>query len=534
MVKKQLSEQNLDNIFKELVSGKYTDVTSGIMLLLNLNQPHKINDCNVIFNPETDSPLVINFSNNLSREYLQNIIETYKISDLSYLKNYVKHKFTSLLDDKKKSNLGKYYTPEHLVMLIRNLAYPYIKNNSVIFDPAAGCGAFLEIFKNQNIVGADIDEDAIYILKSLGFSNAIYDNSLLNVSRHKYKIGESDHLIIVGNPPYNDVTSLSKKFGGNAKEKLDINMDIDIKSQDYGISFLKAYNKLAADVICVLHPLSYLIKKSNFSKLSKKFNDNLSENNRSFSCNYILKDAVMFSSQEFPDTGSTPFPIIAALYIKDRRGMDYNYIKNFKFKILNDDRTFKLKNIQTIDDNNYIRKYPPLKALKGVPSDIGLYMYNIRDINSLLANGNVTDKINYNAHITIDYKDLYKYAYLNCFKRYFKKDFIFGNLSPIVNQDELENDQFLKDALVIDTIIANQRLSLFNVANQKSIIYEKPLLKVFKGNKKIFSRKKPKIYDIFISFVNNNVSFKGSNELKDFITDYLENLKERMLSWGEN
>ncbi|MFC1514485.1 N-6 DNA methylase [Candidatus Omnitrophota bacterium] len=528
MSKKQLIEQNLDDVFKELVSGKYTDITNGIILLLNLNNPYEVDDKGIIFNPKTSSPILIKPSNKAGKAYLEEVIETYRVDDPSYLKNYVKHKFTTFLDDKKKSNLGKYYTPEHLVDLIHSLVFQYIKKNSIVLDPAAGCGAFLEAFKSQHVIGADIDKDALYILNALGFEHTICDNSLLGVSRKKYDIRNSDHLITVGNPPYNDVTSLNKKFGDNAKEKLDITMDADIWSQDYGISFLRVYNKLKADAICVLHPLSYLVKKSNFRKLNKGVDSGLFKN-KSFARNYILKNAVIFSSQEFPDTKNTPFPIVAALYIKDEQGMDYEYIRNFKFKILNDNRLFVLKNIQTIDDNDYVRKYPPPKAKKGIPSDIGLYMYNIRDVNSLLAKSNLTDKINYTAHITIDYKDLYKYAYLNCVKRYFKKDFKFGNLSPIVDQDELEKEQFLKDAFIIDTLIANQRLAPLDVQNKHSIIYEKSLLDTYKNNVNKYKTRNPKIYDTFISFVNDESPSEGIEELKNFIVHYLEALKDKMI-----
>lgn len=40
--------------------------------------------------------------------------------------------------------------------------------------------------------------------------------------------------------------------------------DEDLFDRDLGVSFLKSYNKLKADVICILHLLSYLIKKTNF------------------------------------------------------------------------------------------------------------------------------------------------------------------------------------------------------------------------------------------------------------------------------
>jgi len=78
-----------------------------------------------------------------------------------------------------------------------------------------------------------------------------------------FNISSNDELIIIWNPPYNDTTSIIRS---NIKNN-NLKMDIDIKTRDYGISFLLSYNKLNADIICVLHPLSYLIKKLNFNLL---------------------------------------------------------------------------------------------------------------------------------------------------------------------------------------------------------------------------------------------------------------------------
>jgi len=59
--------------------------------------------------------------------------------------------------------------------------------------------------------------------------------------------------------------------------------------------------------------------------------------------------------------------------------MSFDYIKNFKFEILDDsDKFFKLNNFQFIDD--YVRKYQPKKNEDKI-SDIGIYFYPLRDIN---------------------------------------------------------------------------------------------------------------------------------------------------------
>jgi hypothetical protein len=434
-------------------------------------------------------------------------------------RNKIIYDFTRSLPDKKKSKLGKYYTPRHLVEKLHNMVLPYLKEESLVMDTAAGCGAFLESFKDRKTIGRDIDEEAVEMLRTLGFKNIEKDNSLQNVSRKKYKLSKNEHLVIVGNPPYNDWTSKNKKTGKNAKDKIEIEIDEDIKSNDLGVSFLRAFGKLNADVICVLHPLSYLIKESNFKKL------------RSFAENYYLADALIFSSREFSDTQQTPFPIIIALYLKGK--MDYEYIRNFQFEILNVKTKFILKNIETID--GYIRKYPPKKNEKK-HSDIGLYMYNIRDLNSLLTSGNLTEKVNFGTHITINSGELYKYAYLNCMKRYFEKDFLFGNLSPIVRKKDLENDEYLRDIFIIDTILNNQKISVFNLKNNQDVVNGHArsnnsafdFINEYKEKaKNLNSRECPNPYQIFLDFLED-----GRNEtdvLKTFIKNYFSSLKNSML-----
>jgi hypothetical protein len=205
--------------------------------------------------------------------------------------------------------------------------------------------------------------------------------------------------------------------------------------------------------------------------------------------------------------------------------MNYEYIRNFQFDILNDPRKFILSNIETID--GFIRKYPPQKSEEHI-SDIGLYMYNIRDTNSLLTSGNLTEKENPKIHITINSKDIFKYAYLNSMKRYFDKDFLFGNLSPIVERSLLDADEYMRDLFIIDTIISNQRISVFDRNNSKSIIHSLPYLQDYLKKEQGYIGSKPNIYRLFIDFVKNG---KFNPEItKVEIRQYFKKLKEKMLS----
>ena len=194
-------------------------------------------------------------------------------------------------------NQGSFYTPNSLVCLV----YQMLLNakidvkDYVLLDSSCGYGSFLEIpqsFLNRQftqIIGADIDKQALQKAQKIFKDYAIaplflHTNSLQNVSREKFNILESSKLIIVGNPPYNDKTSIVQ----NHLKGIDSNpVDSQLKARDIGISFLRSFDILKADYICVLHPLSYLIKESNFKSL------------KNFIKHYHLLDSTIISSQIF-------------------------------------------------------------------------------------------------------------------------------------------------------------------------------------------------------------------------------------------
>jgi len=303
-------------------------------------------------------------------------------------------------------------------------------------DNSAGCGAFIDVMKYFNVkkIMADIDPISCKYLKELNEVETIMcDNSLLNVSREKYEIKDFEKLIIIGNPPYNDVTSKSKK---KIKKENQINADLDLLSRDLGVTFLKSYNKLNAEYICVLHPLSYLIKETNFNSL-KEFKEN-----------YKLIKGTIFSSEQFYGTKKTNFPIIVALYKKEKNGMSYEDILNFEFEIKDDNRI--LKPILIHNTDKIIRKYPPKKN-ENKTSDIGIYFYTFRDINSLKTSKSfiyVSDEEE-NKNVIVNKNEFYKYCYLNIFKSFFNSNYIFGNFSPIYEKEVLNSDnKFIKQCII--------------------------------------------------------------------------------------
>jgi hypothetical protein len=354
------------------------------------------------------------------------------------------------LSKEKVIKMGSYYTPEILVNIVSNYIDFYKKSNSnvVLFDNAAGCGAFIDCVGNCDYRFADCDVDACKFLSQKCDENKVYcSNSLNNVSREKYNIQKDSFLIQIGNPPYNDTTSEFKK--GEKGENI---CDFDLYDKDLGVSFLKSFNKLEANIVCVLHPLSYLIKETNFNRL------------REFKKNYILKKGVIFSSAMFNGTGSIKFPIVIALYERGDIEMTYDYIKSFSFSVLDSDKNFRLDSFETID--GYIHKYPPSK--KAPLSSIGLYYYTIRDFNSLKKNTSFIDRIIPNG-VVVEIDNFYKYAYLYALKELFMPDnnWLYGNLSPLVKKEILEQD---KGKFVLYALKKNQTIKGLNKEIKEKII----------------------------------------------------------------
>lgn len=336
-------------------------------------------------------------------------------------------------------NLGSYYTPEAIV----DLAYSILQRNVpniedfTILDSSCGYGSFLAK-KNiaKRLVGADIDEKAISEAKKrIDDVDFIYQNSLVNVFRKNLTIENNEKLIAIGNPPYNDTTSIIRNSIKNASTQNKI--DSDIKTRDLGMSFLLSYNKLQADYVCVLHPLSYLIKKANFALLSK------------FAENYKLIDGIIISSHEFSDTSrGMAFPILIALYKRDRDGMTYGYIQGYQFKV-KDDGLLRLKDFDTIV--NYVQKYPNKKYLNKNDKPVAKF-WTLRDINALKRNRTFIDSDTYNT-VYILMEKLPYYCYIDVFKQYVDKmPYFIGNCDVIIDNKKFNE---IKECFIAQSVHTN-------------------------------------------------------------------------------
>ncbi|OQA96058.1 MAG: hypothetical protein BWY23_02210 [Spirochaetes bacterium ADurb.Bin218] len=361
-----------------------------------------------------------------------------------------------------KINLGAFYTPQRYVNIVWQMIKPFIDEKTIVLDSSCGYGNFFDYNISCIKKANDIDIVACNQTKNNFPQIEVYNkNALFNVNRKIFDISDNDELIIIGNPPYNDTTSIIR----NEIKRYPIEIDSDIKTRDLGMSFLLSYAKLNAEIVCVLHPLSYLIKKSNFNLL------------KNFTANYKLIDGVIIDSGTFKETSKgISFPIIIALYIKDIRGMDYNYILNYKFTTI-DKKSFSLNDFDFI--SNYIDKYP-IKNVKHNDTDI--LFWTMRDINALKRNRTFMGEFGCNT-IIVDKNKLDYYIYVDVFKQFsYLIPYYFGNLEVFIN-NELFNkykDYFIYECVMRNNFLEkhisfNKNISL-QKANEVIIDYFKSLL----------------------------------------------------------
>ncbi len=323
-------------------------------------------------------------------------------------------------------NLGAYYTAPKHVRVIWGMLEGVIPDNAVVFDNACGYGSFLRGHKNE--IGCDIDQRAAARARTHNpLATVLCANALAGVSRKKFNIAECAPLVMVGNPPFNDRTSQIRK---NIKTAT-IDMDVDIRTRDLGVSFLRSFDKLRADWVCVLHPLSYLIKRANFALLGD------------FAKNYVLLKAEVFSSACFPDNSQiTPFPVVAALYARDKTGMSYDDICRFRF--VTDGADFSVGDFQYIGD--FLQKYPRQQSKQDLD---GIMFYSMRDINALRRNCTFIFRQTQGS-VFIDPSQLQYYVYVDVFKQFIKRvPYYFGNSNIMIDASLFSRYQryFLCDAV---------------------------------------------------------------------------------------
>jgi hypothetical protein len=498
---------------------------TALVALLHLHRPVIIEASQLIFGKDTPVERKLSVSPEVRAFLLMHVVLVYAVRDASTVRRHLIHRWSQYQPDNKKAGLGKYYTQPHLVDLVNALLKRIMASHptAAIVDLAAGGGAFLVGFPSHRTIGRDIDTDAVALMLEMGFSDVAVANSLAGLDRRKFGLSAEAVLVCTGNPPYNDVSSLNKR-STQAKQVRGDEVDDDLSYKDMGISFMRAYAKLKPVAICVLHPLSYLIKASNFRAL------------RALPTSYRLAEAVVFSSAEFGDNinGKTPFPVVAALYVAGA-GMEYEDIRTFPFPLWETQNgkfgptgsILRLDQVTTIDDGA-VRKYPPTKEMPRV-SELGLYLYTVRDTNSLLSSGAITEKTDAN-RVPIQSVDAWKYAYLNCVKRYFGCSFVFGNLSPIYSPADFKEPWF-RDACLLDMVMNTQNLPSLRPSLKTSVVITQGWLAVAQrkaGNAALRPPGMPDFYAAFLLFWETG-AITSRTILKHWWTAYFDALRSSML-----
>lgn len=317
-------------------------------------------------------------------------------------------------------NLGSFYTPARYVRLVGD----WLKRHGVgrgwtIADLSCGYGAFFELgeidgLRDCRYLGNDIDAAAVAQAQAY-FPNVRMSvrNALADVSRESFGIGDGERLVIVGNPPYNDVTSqTNQRLKTNA-----VDIDADLRTRDLGLSSLLAYDRLCADYVAVLHPLSYLVKKANFSAA------------RNFFANYTLLEHVVFSSAEFAGTSrASCFPVLVALYRRTPgRGLTHDAVRAIRFRTVAGE-SFSVDGFDYVTDE--IDKYPGERRF--TPE---ILFYTMRDVNALRRSRTFIRERIANA-VDVDPGKLAYYCYVDCFKRYADVPYYLGNFNvPFIREE---------------------------------------------------------------------------------------------------
>lgn len=301
-------------------------------------------------------------------------------------------------------NLGSFYTPKFLVdrayeMLARNAFAGESPCAFTLLDNACGYGNFLETeLEFAKKIGADVDPEAIKKAREI-FGHEptsptfLCVNSLSNVSRARFGVAETERLVIVGNPPYNDHTSIvQNKLKRGAQEA-----DPGIFRRDLGQSFLLSFERLRAEFVCVLHPLSFLIKPSNLRSIAP------------FAKAYRLLDALVFSSSVFCPNSLGHFPIVLALYRREVPGTTEELVKTHLFRTL-EGAEFSLSEFESVA--RYLDKYPNKNR---VPNKVAMF-YTLRDINALRRSRTFLSRDTANA-VYVAPEKYGLYCYVDAFKK---------------------------------------------------------------------------------------------------------------------
>jgi hypothetical protein len=485
-----------------------------------LEEPRQVSNKRVVFSPnspkETKKTL-----NKAEKDWLTEVTHAFYLDDPHFVERIVLTYYDQIMNSSRRMAQGMFRAPLGAILLAKELLTAcdskqnpkFLDPGTSLWDLCAGFKGFARQFKEWEFHSFEMDRNIINLMSRFNDTAINCLNSLQSASRAAFCIREdATDIIILGHPPYNRLTCKNRRFGTQEKEnpgkyideefteiqngKRIIRIDPAVAHKDLGICFLKLAFRLKPKAVVMLLPFSYILKKSNFAAIGCR--------------GYKLDKCLLFSSKAFgANDGVSAFPYCVTLWIKD--GSQDSGIESEQLELLghhaplnaNNEEASKLKaatlweeeirtrrfaavriqgsTYQFIEEDFCIndwttvrdtevkvagRKKPPL-------SDLNLYYYNVRDINSL-GSANFTYKqqpYTNTINFSEDGQQLFQFCAINVFKRYWNGrarplGFVFGNMSPLYVKELVETP--LKISGLIDCFFANE--AVFQNANMQKLI----------------------------------------------------------------
>lgn len=499
-------EPHLSAVVKR-IHDKCPDLIAGLLSLLNLSrQPVVQTSTGLTFGHGTVVPRAIAMSASAAKWVMAELVGKFHVTEPSEIQSFLRHQWSQFKPKADRQARGQYFTPTHVVKAIQ----PMVQNildaspDAVLLDPAAGGGALLSPFDGSRVVAGDIDPVSVAMLQELGYSEVVQTNSLSGTNRAKFNLAADDPLVVLMNPP----------FKGNNQSQHDC--DDEFAATDLCVSFLKMAASLKPLAIICIQPLTTLAKERNFAQLGE------------FSQSYALHDAFMLSSEEFA-LGGEEFPLVVACYKPGT--MTFADIEQFAFPIRRNvaghllDQGQRLQITKVKTTKGLIRNMPPKKGESRV-SPLGIYQFNFRHINFVVAKGNLSESAS-DSMIPVDQSNLWQYAYINCFKRHFQSDFVVGNLDPLCRELDFADANFV-DACIYDSVMANShRMVVFQRGNTKSALVTPAFLAEVRSKAAAGTGTSVNVHQAFVDWWDTGLD---KNALTPFFVNYFAMLKAASLS----
>lgn len=491
----------------KLIRDKSPQLVPATRALLNLSRkPIAVDAKGLTFGAGTAAPYRIEMSSKTAQWVMTELVGKFDVCNPAVVQAFIRNQWSHYVPKSDKEARGQYFTPANAVNAITKLITPVLQGmpNAVLLDPAAGAGALLAPFDAHRRIAADIDPVATALLNELGFAEVITGNSLVGANRAKFGLNAQDDLAVMLNAPFN---------GGNKKS---IACDPAFRATDECVSFLKMVASLNPKAILSIQPLTTLIKERNFKELGN------------FAKSYCIQSGFVMSSDEFA-LGGEEFPLAVMVYTPG--SMTFADVEQFAFPIfrnvggvlMDSGERLQLSKVETT--KGLIRNMPPKQGVEK-QSELGIYQFNFRHINFVKAKGNLSDKTS-PSMIPVQMADFWQYAYINCFKRHFQTDFVFGNLDPLCRKADFTSMDFV-DACIYDTIMANShRLTPFDRANANSVVLTHRILADAKAKAVSFKGVGVNPHQAFVDFWTKGT---GKDALTPFFQDYFAKLKAATLA----